>query len=229
MKMTTSFSKQKIAFGALFILLGFLALQVPVTTLAGSKAAFTLFDAFAPVTTAFVSSIPGVIAVFCMEFVNFLVRGAHVQDIGTIIRFFPILFAAFYFGKKSEWNVIIPLIAIAVWLANPVGREVWYYSLYWTIPVICYFFRDKFILARTLGATFTAHAVGGAAWVWAFHLPASVWNGLIPVVALERLVLATGMAVSYLFLNNLVYFFVAKKHTQFSWMINMRYVYKGIR
>lgn len=228
MKMTT-ITKQKIVFGLLFVVLGFLALQVPVAKLTGSKATFTLFDAFAPIATSFIGTIPGVVAVLAMELANFLFKGAHVQDVGTIIRFFPILFAAFYFGKKSVWNIVIPVAAMAVWWSQPIGREVWYYTLYWTIPVICYFLRDKFLLARTLGTTFTAHAVGGAAWILAFHLPASVWNALIPVVALERLVFAAGMAVSYLLLNNLVYVLAAKKHTQLSWMVNTRYVLKGLR
>ena len=228
MKITTK-TKQKIVFVLLFAALGFLAMQVPVAKLAGSKASFTLFDAVGPIATAFLGSIAGVIAVFCMELANFVFHGAHVADIGTIIRFFPMLFAALYFGKKSKLNVIVPLLAIAVFIANPVGRSVWYYSLYWTIPVICYFFREKFLLARTLGATFSAHAVGGACWIWAFHLPAAVWIGLIPVVAVERLLFASGMAVSYLLLNNVVHVLLAKKHTQFSWMVNKNYIMRAWR
>lgn len=50
---------------------------------------------------------------------------------------------------------------------------------------------------RSLGATFTAHAVGGAAWIWAFNLPASVWQGLIPVVISERLLFAAGIAATF--------------------------------
>ncbi len=67
----------------------------------------------------------------------------------------------------------------------------------WLIPLAAYFKRDWLYL-RALGATFTAHAVGGAAWVWAFNLPASVWQGLIPVVAAERLLFAVGISAAYL-------------------------------
>lgn len=225
----SSTTKQKIVFALIFAILGFIALQVPVAKLAGSKATFTLFDAVAPIATAFVGTIPGVLAVLAMELANFVVHGAKVLDIGTVIRFFPMLFAAAYFAKKSKWNVVIPLVAIALWIANPVGRSVWYYSLYWTIPVMCYFVREKYLFARTLGATFTAHAVGGAAWIWAFHLPASVWIGLIPVVAIERMVFATGMAATYLVVNTALYLALAKKHTQYSWMVNTRYVAKSLR
>ena len=57
-------------------------------------------------------------------------------------------------------------------------------------------------LARALGATFTAHAVGGALWIWTFALPASVWQSLIPVVITERFVFAVGICASYYALIN---------------------------
>ncbi|HCM36696.1 MAG: hypothetical protein A3J30_01015 [Candidatus Wildermuthbacteria bacterium RIFCSPLOWO2_02_FULL_47_9c] len=199
------FTKRTVLFIAVFAVVGFAALQIPVTQLAGSQAKFTVFDAFAPITGAFIGSIPGIAAVLLMHTVNFLFHGAQVQDAGTIIRFFPMLFAVLYFARKGRLNIIVPLAAIAVFLAHPIGRQVWYFSLFWTIPIISYFLRDRFLFARALGATFSSHAVGGASWIWAFSLPATVWNSLIPIVIAERLLFALGIAVSYVLLNNLLY------------------------
>lgn len=64
---------------------------------------------------------------------------------------------------------------------------------------------------KSLGATFTAHGVGGAAWIWAFNLPATVWQGLIPVVISERLLFAAGIAATFV-LTKKILTVLALKH-----------------
>lgn len=218
--------KKQVLFVLLFAVLGFLALQVKLTNLVGSKVSFTLFDAFAPIAGGFLGSIGGVIAVFLMQAFNFLVHGSQVLDAGTIVRFIPALFAALYFAKKSKLNIIIPVLAIIAFNLSPIGHQVWYFSLYWLIPIAAYFIREKSLVAKSLGATFSAHAVGGAIWVWVFKLPAAVWIGLIPVVAAERLLFALGIAVSYLVVNNVLAILVKKELIKYSLPINHKYVWK---
>lgn len=196
--------KQKVLFICVFTLLGYGALQIPLTHLAGSKTTFTLYDCIAPLAGAFIGTLPGIIAVFLIQLLNLFVHGAYIHDIGVILRFFPMLFAVAYFAKKNVWNIFIPIIAISVFLAHPIGRTVWYFSLFWLIPIGAYFFRERFLLARALGATFSAHAVGGALWIWAFALPASAWTALIPLVIKERLLFTLGIAGSFVVLNNLI-------------------------
>lgn len=219
------FNKRNLLFIVIFSLLGFGALQVPFTRLAGSRVSFTLFDFFGPVAAGFIGTIPGIAAVFLMQFFNFLFHGAKIVDAGTIIRFFPMLFAALYFGRKGKLNIIIPLLAILVFNLHPIGRLVWYYSLYWLIPIGCHFFRDRSLFARSLGATFTAHAVGGALWIWVFNLPKAVWISLIPVVVIERILFAVGIAVMYLVVNNLLSLLVEKKNLNLGLLVNQKYVY----
>lgn len=222
-------TKRNLIFIAIFAFVGFVALQIPVAQLEGSRAKFTVYDAFAPIAGAFIGSIPGVIAVFLMQFFNFLAHGAHIGDAGTVIRFFPMLFAALYFAKKGRFNLIIPAIAIIAFLAHPIGRTVWYFTLFWTIPIIAYYFRDRFLLARALGSTFCAHAVGGALWIWTFSLPAPVWNSLIPVVATERILFALGIAGSFLLVNNLLCFLEKKHILNFGFHINQQYLISPLR
>ncbi len=217
-------TKRNLLFIAIFSVLGFIALQIPVTQLAGSKVKFTVYDSFAPAAGSFIGSIPGVVAVFLMQFFNFLMHGARIEDVGTIIRFFPMLFAVLYFAKKDRLNILIPAFAIAAFIAHPIGREVWYFALFWTIPILAYFFRGRFLLARALGATFTAHAVGGALWIWAFPLPASVWRGLIPVVAAERLLFALGISGSFILVNNLLCFLEKKRFLNLGFSIDQKYL-----
>jgi hypothetical protein len=223
-KVKSFFTKKNIIFILIFTVLGFLALQIPFTSLMGSKANFTLFDFFGPMATGFIGTLPGVIAVFLMQLINFLAHGAKVVDAGTIIRFFPMLFAAWYFGKKSKFHLLIPIIAIAAFTIHPIGRSVWYFSFYWLIPIGCYVARDRSVLARALGATFTAHAVGGALWIYFFNLPKEVWISLIPVVAAERLLFALGIAAMYVAINNLLYILVKQKIVRWPFAINKQYL-----
>lgn len=222
-------NKKQVISIVLFVLMGFAALQVPVARLIGSRATFTLFDAFAPIAGAFLGSFPGVITVFLMQFLNFLIKGAHFEDMGTFIRFVPMLFAVLYFAKGRTFNLAIPLIAILAFNIHPIGRSVWYFSLYWFVPIICYFFQTRSLLARSLGATFTAHAVGGALWIYFFNLPKSVWIGLIPVVALERIFFALGITVMYVLLTNVIYI-LEKRWSQLGQLhLDKKYVWRRVK
>lgn len=224
-----SITKKNVLFIIIFVILGFIALQIPVAQLEGSKVKFTIYDTFAPVAGSFIGSIPGVIAVFLMQFFNFLVHGAQIEDAGTIIRFFPMLFAVLYFSRKRNINLIIPALAIVAFIAHPIGRTVWYFPLFWLIPIAAHFFRDRFLLARALGATFTAHAVGGALWIWVFVLPAPVWDSLIMVVIAERLLFALGICGSFILVNNLLGFLEKRHLLNLGFYIDQKYLAPVLR
>lgn len=220
-------NKKSLLFLALFTIAGFIALQVPATTLVGSSAKFTLFDAFAPIAGGFLGSIPGAISVLAMQVLNLAVHGFNIPDAGTIIRLFPIVFAAIYFGRKTRFNFIVPLVAMAAFIVHPIGREVWYFSLFWLIPVAAYFFQERSLMLRALGATFAAHSVGGALWIWVFALPKTVWISLIPIVAMERLMFAAGIVVSYLAVNNALNWLNNKNFISYKFPVNARYVWNS--
>jgi len=204
--------QNKILFLAIFTIVGFLSLQIPFNKLAGSNVSFTLFDFFAPIAGAFLGPLYGIISVFSVLVTNNLIKDVPWTT-GTIIRLFPTLFAVYYFAaiskKESRWVLAVPIVAILAFLAHPNGRQVPYYTLFWLIPLIAYKFKSN-LWMKSLGATFTAHSVGGAAWIWAFNLPASVWNGLIPVVISERLLFATGITVSFIVIKHTLAFLISK-------------------
>src|SRR3989344_1806494 len=209
-------NKNKIIFVFFFVILGFILLQIPVNTLVGSRVKFTLFDLLAPISGAFLGTGLGVAAVFLMQFVNLLIHGFASFDKGAIIRLFPTLFAVWYFAwvKKSSADkkiLTIPLLAMLVFNLHPIGRTVWFYSLFWLIPILVWPYRERFLVLRSLGATFTAHAVGGAIWIWVFNLPAQVWISLIPVVIMERGIFALGISASYILMNNILAYLSSKK------------------
>ena len=213
-------TQKKLFFLALFSIIGFVALQIPFNKIMGSNVSFTLFDFFAPIAGGFLGPVFGIASVFAVEVINLFIKHTPITT-GSIIRLFPTLFAVLYFALASKknsstslttkWFLMVPVLCILAFIAHPIGRQVPYYALmFWLIPVIAYFKRDNLFI-KSLGATFTAHAVGGAAWIWAFNLPAVVWKGLIPVVIAERLLFATGIAASYIVLKYTLSFLASKK------------------
>lgn len=205
-----------LVFFVLFTILGFASLQVPFNKLAGSNVSFTLFDFFAPIAGAFLGPLYGIISVFGVMVTNNLIKDVPWTT-GAIIRLFPTLFAVYYFAVitkrkyHGKWILAVPLFCIMAFLTHPNGRQVPYYPLmFWLIPLVAYRFRNNLFM-KSLGTTFTAHAVGGASWIWAFNLPPAVWNSLIPVVISERLLFATGIAVSYVVVKHTLQYLTSKK------------------
>ncbi|MBI2018726.1 hypothetical protein HYS96_03405 [Candidatus Daviesbacteria bacterium] len=202
-----------LVFFVLFSILGFASLQVPFNKLAGSNVSFTLFDFFAPIAGVFLGPIFGIASVFTVLVTNNLIKEVPWTQ-GAIIRLFPTLFAVYYFATiqkgRGKWILLVPILAIIAFIAHPNGRHVPYYTLFWLIPLIAYRFRSN-LWMKSLGATFTAHSVGGAAWIWVFNLPPAVWNSLIPVVISERLLFATGIAISYVVVKHILQYLASKK------------------
>lgn len=206
--------QKKLFFLALFTILGFLSLQIPFNNLAGSNISFTLFDFFAPIAGAFLGPVFGIISVFSVMVTNNLIKDTPWTQ-AAVIRLFPTLFAVLYFSviqKKGsgKWILAIPMLAVLAFLMHPNGVQVPYYTLFWFIPLIAYKFRHNLYM-KSLGATFIAHSIGGAAWIWAFNLKPAVWQGLIPVVISERLLFATGISLSFILVKHTLEFLVAKK------------------
>lgn len=209
-------AQKKLFFLALFSIAGFIALQIPFNKILGSSVSFTLFDFFAPIAGAFLGPVFGIASVSGVEVINMIVKGT-APTTSSIIRLFPVLFATFYFAAISskkyhgKWILVVPVLCILAFMVHPIGRQVAYYPLlFWWIPVAAYFKRDNLFL-KSLGSTFTAHAVGSTAFLWALNLPVEVWRGLPPVVVAERLLFATGIAASYIAVKYTLGFLASKR------------------
>ena len=224
--------KSKLFFALFFVVLGFVALQIPVNTLAGSRVKFTLFDLFAPASGVFLGSGLGIVSVIAMQAVNIATHGFSGLDHSSFLklvatlRFLPTVVGVWFFAKREGKLLIIPALAILAFNLHPIGRTVWFYSLFWTIPFLVWPFRGKFLLARSLGSTMTAHAVGGAVWIWAFNLPANVWVSLIPVVILERAIFTLGISASYILMTNVLSVLSSKKLLPKSVTFEKKYLLK---
>ena len=160
----------------------------------GQHLNFSLADTYAPVL--------GVPAVIIVSVSSLFLH--HVFNLASILHIFPVIFGAWYFASRKKLVNVVPLVAIIGFIIHPVGRQVWYYSLFWLVHVIASFYKDRSALANALGATFTAHAVGGLLWIYAFNPPASVWNSLIPIVIMERAIFTVSTAAVYVMVQKII-------------------------
>lgn len=201
--------KKKILFVVIFVILGLLVSQIKLSPIIGTKGqSFTPLEFLGPTSGMFLGSLSGAIAVFFVKLFGAIFTHQNLLDVVAVIRLFPMVFAAIYFGlnrarKLDKLILVIPILAIALFIAHPEGRQAWFYSLYWLIPIVAFFKKERLIL-NALGSTFTAHAVGSVAYLYTFNLAAPVWASLIPTVFIERASFALGIWATYLVLNTVL-------------------------
>lgn len=202
------FTPKRLAFLTLFILLVLVARRINFSSMIGAQAQyFTLFQFFGPIAGAFLGPLVGAVAVLTASLSDYLIFGSSFS-LFDLLRLTPMVFAAIYFGTRkrgSKFTAVIPLICMALFIAHPVGRQAWLYSMYWLIPIAIKLVPklDK-LFFRSLGATFTAHAVGSVAFIYTIPMSPEAWLALIPIVAIERLAFSLGITGSFIGMNALL-------------------------
>lgn len=204
MKIGNILSITGLSFVMLFSLLVLAADSVNFSPILGAAAnqSFTLFQFIGPVAGGFLGAAAGALSVLLAEAVSFIWLGKEINLV-NILRLAPMVFAAVYFAKYARGKfagAAVSLACMAAFIAHPVGQQAWAYSLYWLIPAIALALPSHLFL-RSLGATFTAHSIGSVVWLYAFPSTAAFWLALIPVVAFERFLFASGISISYVALN----------------------------
>lgn len=207
--------KRKVLFLIIFTILGLVSFQISISQIMGSSQNFTLFEFLGPIGGMFLGPIFGAVSAFFVRILNIVIFHQSL-DFLTIVRFLPAILAAVYFGLKQKKTAIIFPICMALFLLNPIGRQAWMYSLIWLIPFVATFGKNKLIL-NSLGATFTAHAVGSVIFLYSFGLTPATWISLIPVVFIERGIFTLGIWGSCLVFN-----FVLDKVSSFKFASSLR-------
>lgn len=207
------FSKTGLVFLGLFILLTYIGMQINFSPLLGLVAEenqfFTVFQLFGPVAGGFFGAILGAASVLVAELINFILLGKEFEFI-NLFRLTPMLFAAYYFAKnrekmfKNKFSLIIPAICMIAFILHPIGGQAWYYSLFWLIPIAVKFLPEHLIL-RSLGATFTAHAIGSTIFLYTIPTTPELWAVILPsIVIFERVIFAIGISISYVAFNTIL-------------------------
>ena len=201
-------SKRGIVFLILFVALALVGMEINFSPVIGmDNQFFTLFQFFGPIAGGFLG-IFGIATVLFAELINFVLVGKEVTLI-NLLRLTPMLFAAYYFSRNTKTkfndklNIIIPVAAMVAFWSTPGGMGAWYYALFWLIPIIAKFLPDMLFL-RSLGATFTAHAIGSSLWALTVPMTAAQWSILVPITAFERALFAIGITASFVLFTNIL-------------------------
>jgi hypothetical protein len=206
MKVDNVLSAKGLGFLLLFSALALIANSINFSQLVGSSAQyFTFFQFMGPIAGGFLGAGAGVLSVLLAQVVSLIFLGKPVELI-NILRLTPMLFAAFYFAKYAKGKfvqAVVPLACILLFSISPVGSQVWYFSLFWLIPLVALLLPEN-LLFRSIGSTFTAHAIGGTIWVYFVPTTPAYWLALIPIVMMERSLFALGIAGSYYALNTVL-------------------------
>lgn len=205
--------KREILFLVIFTILGLLAFQISISQIIGSTQNFTLFEFLAPIGGMFLGPWLGSVSAFFVRGLN-IVFFQQQLDWLTVLRFLPAIMAAVYFGLKTKKSAIIFPICILLFVIHPIGRQAWLYSVIWLIPFVATFFNKRLIF-KSLGATFTAHAVGSVIFLYTLGLTPEIWLALIPVVFIERGFFTIGIWASTLALNTILDFLTNFKGVYF--------------
>jgi len=211
-------SSRHVAFILIFSSLGLLLHQFNFSQIVGavgleSKPYFNYFQFLGPIAGAVLGPIAGVVSIILVAGANLLLTGEPLA-LPVVVSIFTLSMAAVYFGTKGRHAAAIPLICMPLFWLHPEGLQAWYYALFWLIPLAASFYRQN-ILLRSLGSTFSAHAVGAVAYLYAFNIPAAAWAGLMVITPLERVIFALGITLSYYVVTTALNAFSAKTDLSF--------------
>jgi hypothetical protein len=98
--------------------------------------------------------------------------------------------------QRHGWitSIMVPFVCMIMFVMHEVGSQAWPYSLYWLIPMVLWWMPNN-IVTRALSASLVAHAIGSVIWLYTGTIPVAIWINLIPVVAVERLLISAGIIV----------------------------------
>jgi hypothetical protein len=202
----------KISISPIFSLLFLLLTKIKFAPILGTKTKFSLGVFFGPTLAKIFGISYGTGIIVLTHLIGLLLRIYKLKELKDFFTFFPIIFGGIYFAKifkNDKKLVFIPLICILLFVFHPIGRKVWFYSLFWLIPILIAIFKEKLdrtlkipvfkIYGYSLGSAFVDHGIGSVIYLYLLRIPANFWIEAIPHTILERLLIAGGILVFYLF------------------------------
>ncbi len=172
----------------------------------GSYAAFFSASSIALPLMGAWSNIPVIVTTCAFGFLVRLALGASLMPM--FAYWVPGLCAALYWQLPSKfYRLGLPLLCMILFVSHPVGAAAAPYALYWFIPLMIAMMSSRTIWLDALASTFTAHAVGSVIWLYTVPMTAAAWMALIPMVACERMLYASGIVVGHAVISYVSRFF----------------------
>jgi len=188
---------------AIFLAFAFLFLtQIKFSPILGTKMSFSLAVFLGPTLAKIFGIQFGTLTIILTQILGTILGFLKFEGAEDVFTFFPIIFGGIFFAKifKKEKKILfLPSISILAFLLHPIGRQVWFYSLFWTIPIFLFFFKiPKFTLfSNSLASSFADHAVGSVIYLYLLNIPAHFWIQAIPLTIIERLFIGAGISLCY--------------------------------
>lgn len=199
-----------IMFASLFIVLT----KVKITPILGTESSFSASVMFGPIISKFLGISFGSSSIIFAHIFGVIVGIYKLKSIFSYFIFLPIIIAGIYFARifKNEKKLLwIPLACISLFILHPIGREVWFYSLFWTIPLFFVIAKDRIdrisknyvarVYLYSLATAFIDHCVGSVLYLYLMNIPKEFWIMAIPLTIIERIIIALGITVSYFFVR----------------------------
>ncbi len=195
-----------VVFSALFIL----TTKVKLTPIFGTNTHFSLAAFFGPTLAKILGISFGTGSIILAHIVGFLLGFYSLKKWVDVFIFLPVMLGGIYFSKMFKGDVkyvAIPLAAMVLFWLHPVGRNVWFYALFWLIPIVLLKGKARIekILKHelpltyvyALAGTFVDHAIGSVIYLYALNIPEKFWLMAIPFTVIERLIMAGGITLTY--------------------------------
>lgn len=111
----------------------------------------------------------------------------------------PTICAVLYwsYGSKTV-RMGLAAVCMMLFITHPIGFYAAPYALFWLIPLVIALLPQHHLLTA-FGSTFTAHAAGSVMYLYILNdLSADAWIALMPLVVIERTILALSAWMGYL-------------------------------
>lgn len=209
----------KVFFMILFATLFIILTKVKLTPIFGTDTAFSASVFFGPSLGGLLGIGFGSFSIIIGHVIGLLIGFYKIKSLLSMLVFVPILFGGIYFARMFKGDkrlVLVPGACMAMFLLHPIGRDVWFYSLYWLIPILIARFRERIegffeayisldrlryvarIYSYGFGTAMVDHSVGSVIYLYLLNIPAHFWIMAIPFTIVERIIIGGGIAFSYI-------------------------------
>lgn len=195
-----------LAFLVSFLMICF-AHMIPISYIVGSYGSFFSATTIAAVLISKYSSLWSLVL-----FLFHLKKCSFIHFLYFLIKRMPLFFSAWsYKSGHVMVEIFIPLFCMILFMLHPIGACAWLYTTYWLIPLLLHFNKNKNLFLKALSAVFVAHSVGSVIWLYTHEMQSEIWLNLIPVVAIERFLMAITITVFDIMTQKIIIYFKNKQ------------------
>lgn len=192
-------------FLSFFLALSFLLLtQIKFSKILGTEMKFSLGVILGPTLAKFFGISFGTLLIILTQIFGILLGIFQLGSMSDLFIFLPIISAGIFFSstfkdEDKKKATILPALCIFFFLLHPIGVKVWFYSLFWIIPIFLIYVRISKIelFLKSLATAFVDHAIGSIIYLYLLNIPEPFWIEAIPLTIMERIFIGFGISICY--------------------------------